>query len=642
MNPSLFTAGGALTDEHMGVYIERQADYEILTHLHLMNYLLVIEPRQQGKTSLINHLMRHPSLSAVNFVCVDVSTPDRSSEAMWYQMLCPRILRQLKGLIAKNQWPSIPRDSAGWREFLWNISVAATKSDKYVVIALDEIGAVTFPWAAQFFSVLREVYGSRQAETEFKQLTFLLAGAFHPRNLIENDRISPFNIAQRVRLRDFTIEQIRSLIEKGNWSDKQVATLGKSIHYWTDGQPYLTQLFCSLLDSNTVSNKDVNRIVEWLRREDENHLPPLLKQLDRDKRLCNYIKRILLGEGIKFYPKEHPRQAQLELLGLIKADKKGYCTIRNHFYKQVLIDYCQTEDSNNKDIDFNDLCMERSPDSKTQSISDEHESNVKNDSTPINSESLYGSGNRWAVLIGVNEYKDQIHYGQLKVCVKDVDAIYTQLVTSGFDKQRIHLFSDHTDQIPTRDNMLVALKAVADATEKDDLLLFYYSGHGDKEGSESYLVTQNGRHVALEDTAVKISRVKQIMQQAQARAKVIVLDACHSGANIEGKGAKSMSEEFIQRVFKQAEGIAILASCKQGQVSYEWRENERSVFTHYLLEALQGDADREGKGFVTVQDANRHVTNEVKLWASERKFSQTPTLQYTVTGDIILVTYKQV
>jgi hypothetical protein len=251
-------------------------------------------------------------------------------------------------------------------------------------------------------------------------------------------------------------------------------------------------------------------------------------------------------------------------------------------------------------------------------------------------EPLYGVGNRWAVLVGVNEYEDKANYGQLHVCVKDVHAIRERLIAGGFDPARIRLLTDDTSELPTRDNILVALKAVVDATEPDDLLLFYYSGHGDEDDSESYLVARNGKRLVLSDTAVRVPRVKEIMEQAPARAKVIVLDACHSGADIGGKGPKPMSAEFIRRVFEQAEGLAILASCKQGQLSYEWQMRERSVFTHFLLEALEGQADQDEKGFVTVQDANRHVVNGVKLWASQRNVSQTPTLQYTVAGDIIL------
>jgi len=253
---------------------------------------------------------------------------------------------------------------------------------------------------------------------------------------------------------------------------------------------------------------------------------------------------------------------------------------------------------------------------------------------------IYGKGKRWGVLVGVNQYDDKINYGSLHVCVKDVEVVREQLIAGGFDIARIRLLTDNTEELPARDNILVALQSIADATEPDDLLLFYYSGHGDEDKGESYLVARNGRRLVLRDTAVSVSRVKEIMEQAPARAKILILDSCHSGADIGGKGPKPMSAEFIRRVFEQAEGLAILASCKQGQLSYEWGEKERSVFTHYLLEALAGQADRNGKGFVTVQDINLHVTDGVKLWAAQHDVSQTPTLQYTVAGDIVICDYQ--
>jgi len=1087
-----------LTDEHAAIYVERQADRDALTHLRAMDYLLVIEPRQQGKTSLINHLMRHPALKGVAFAYVDMTRSDGSTEATWYQTLCQRILRQLRSFIPRDQWPVIPQNSAGWRGFLWDVAALATDAHRRVVIALDEIGAVTFLGATAFFSVLRNVYNSRQAETEFKQLTFLLSGAFHPRDLIKDVKISPFNIVQRVRLADFTLAQVRELVGTGNWADEQANLLAERVHYWTDGQPYLTQLLCSYLGPDATP-ADVDAGIERLRREDENHLPPMLERLNRDEKLRGYVDRILAGERIKFYPRENRRQAQLELLGVIKEDAEGFCIVRNRIYERVLAgvaeptvrlstsaatlhpelndaltrrtlalfigadlpykvtglpsradlarrkgldeslslaevaqrvgragnrweftnfirndldttgkspqpfhrrivalvkdhpietlittaydnllelafqeesvginrvvrgsdvsfinsdrptlvklygdaqqpDTLVVTDRDHSDllrdrekeplveevrramrlntvlfigynltdpdfrflfdqiaesrfartayavwpglpeadvhmwrdrgivildvdplgilgearmppvsphrpeptvtlpisqssvggkdmnyergldalkrlaegtdwhqdftvheaplrenlrderrygpseqtrrdrtrivdqlnalalehlgISFNDLCMGKQPPPQTQPSPDDREiierlcriedkidqgraedrqaaaqildaidqnqveqaeaaqmvaelrtwaQTVQQAGLPLNPElraaldalaehtggvyqylelalpiipgilsykvelgsqhqvdlkalwerfkarlgkgfkgddaatgpiPLYGTGHHWAVLIGVNAYEDKANYGQLYVCVKDVRAVREQLVSSGFDPARVRCLTDDAPELPTRDNILVALKAVADATDPDDLLLFYYSGHGDEDGGESYLVARNGRRLVLSDTAVRVSRVKEIMEQAPARAKVIVLDACHSGADIGGKGPRPMSEEFIRRVFEQAEGLAILASCKRGQLSYEWRENERSVFTHFLLEALEGQADRDEKGFVTVQDANRHVTNGVKLWASQRNLSQIPTLQYTVAGDIILVRYQ--
>lgn len=82
--------------------------------------------------------------------------------------------------------------------------------------------------------------------------------------------------------------------------------------------------------------------------------------------------------------------------------------------------------------------------------------------------------------------------------------------------------------------------------------------------------------------------------------------------------------------------MAILSSSKMDQLSWEWSDKGQGVFTYYLLEALTGQADRDEKGFVSVQDARRHVSDSVKLWASQRNRSQKPTLQNEVAGDIII------
>lgn len=254
---------------------------------------------------------------------------------------------------------------------------------------------------------------------------------------------------------------------------------------------------------------------------------------------------------------------------------------------------------------------------------------------------VFGTGNRWAVVVGVNHYDDFNNYGNLKLAVSDVTAIQQQLLGSGYEAGRLRLLSDDEKELPTRNNILTAFQSTANQTEPDDLLLFYYSGHGDLTAQQSYLVARDGYAVSLADTAVSLKRIEEIMREAKARAKIIILDACHSGANIGSKGPKKMSEEFIQQVFAQAEGMAVLSSCKQGELSYEWEKQGQSVFTHYLLEALTGKADLDEKGFVTVQDVNRHLTNAVKPWSAQYNVSQTPTLQYTVSGDIILADLRK-
>ncbi len=293
-------------------------------------------------------------------------------------------------------------------------------------------------------------------------------------------------------------------------------------------------------------------------------------------------------------------------------------------------------------VTFSDLCMNSSPSIHQQpghaSAIKQEEDILPRPAQPV----LYGKGERWAVIVGVCHYEDMRSYAQLQVCAQDAARLRQQLIAGGFKDQHIRFLSDQQTRLPLRENILAELQLVADASSPNDLLLFYFSGHGQAERGEGYLIPRNGRGVELHDTAVSINRVKEIMGAAKARAKVIVLDACHSGANIEAaKGKRPMSAEFINNVFKEAAGLAIISSCKEGQFSYEWPEKQCSVFTYYLLEALQGKADDDKKGFVTVQDVNRYVTHGVKQWALTQSVSQSPTLHYLVTGDIVLMHYDQ-
>jgi len=255
--------------------------------------------------------------------------------------------------------------------------------------------------------------------------------------------------------------------------------------------------------------------------------------------------------------------------------------------------------------------------------------------------SVYGKGKSWAVLVGINEYEDKSNYGKLSVCVQDATSIYKTLIKGGFETNRVHLLTDQGPKKPLKREIVAQLQAVAGAVEPDDLLLFYFSGHGDEEKGESYLVPYDGTGIALYDTALPLKRVKEIMEGAQTRAKVIILDACHSGANIGTKGPKLMPEGFIERVFEQAAGLAILASCKQGQLSHEWAGKNCSVYTYYLLEALRGKADYLQKGFITVDDVNKYTVDQVTLWASQHQVRQRPDLNYFVDGDILLVNCQQ-
>lgn len=246
--------------------------------------------------------------------------------------------------------------------------------------------------------------------------------------------------------------------------------------------------------------------------------------------------------------------------------------------------------------------------------------------------SLHTPGAAWALLVGVNQYSDPA-IPDLNVCVDDVTAVH-RLLSPHYQGNR--LLTDRTPEAPTRANVLAELASVAAAAAEEDLLLLYFSGHGIAAGGEAYLLPADARRTALRQTSISMAEIREIFSESKARARIFILDACHSGADL-GKAVRQMSPEFMQRVFAEARGMAVLASCEQGQESFEWPAWKQSVFTYFLLEGLAGAADREGKGFVTISDLSRHVTNGVKQWAVEHRRVQTPTLQYSGSGEIVLL-----
>jgi len=349
MSDVSFQTGGPLPS-NSSVYVERKADEAALRHLHQMHYLQLTEPRQQGKTSLIYRLRSKLSDSEYVFVYVDAEGLKPDDYPDWYAMLTRRLTAQLEFSPDLRSCFSedCPLHSLVWRDCLAHVARAGQRKFKRIVIALDEIGSVPAEWAESFFRVLREVYVVREVEPYFKHITFVLAGAFDPRDLITDSKISPFNVAQRVHLEDFSPDKIGQLVAHLGLPAGQSSQVAERLAYWTDGQPYLVQKLCSYLteSKDTVDASAVNAAVERFFHEDTNHLPRISKDLQADPELLDYARGVIAGD-VKFSPAVNPAHFQLaHVIGVIKPDEHGFCRIRNRMCERALAEIGVPPDTN--------------------------------------------------------------------------------------------------------------------------------------------------------------------------------------------------------------------------------------------------------------------------------------------------------
>src|SRR5262249_16752205 len=217
------------------------------------------------------------------------------STAQWYTSLGKWLWRQLR-YVKMEQAPVYPTESSSWEDFLAQIAETAEAINQKVVIVLDEIGALPSTLATEFFSVVRSVYTSRQTLPFWQHLTFIIAGAFNPKELIQDRTVSNFNHDQRVPLQDFSPLQVQQLVVHLALPNDITQAVAERIYYWTSGQPYLSQRLCLYLAHSTEitavrASTLVDVAVDRFFHDDTHHLARI-KDLGNEPDLLAYTRRI--------------------------------------------------------------------------------------------------------------------------------------------------------------------------------------------------------------------------------------------------------------------------------------------------------------------------------------------------------------
>jgi hypothetical protein len=172
------------------------------------------------------------------------------------------------------------------------------------------------------------------------------------------------------------------------------------------------------------------------------------------------------------------------------------------------------------------------------------------------------------------------------------------------------------------------IRMVASRPGMQVMLLVYYSGHADAEA------------LHLGTSPFQLAELEQLVRGSAASFRVLVLDACRSGALTRVKGGTS-APPFFLRLEQQltGEGVVFLTSSAASESAQESEALRGSFFTHYLVSGLLGAADQNRDGRVVLEEAYQYAY-ENTLRASSRTLSGTqhPTFRYELKGqgDIVL------
>jgi formylglycine-generating enzyme required for sulfatase activity len=215
-----------------------------------------------------------------------------------------------------------------------------------------------------------------------------------------------------------------------------------------------------------------------------------------------------------------------------------------------------------------------------------------------------------ALLIGVSSYKPGL--SALPGSLNDVDAMQRVLANSEMgDFTNITVLKN-----PQPMEMQYAIYKLFTNRHKDDLLLFYFSGHGIKdESGKLYLANcetykENGRLV--KPYAIASNILHESINESKSQRQVIILDCCFSGAIAQGMTLKDDDTIDIQQQLG-GKGRAILTSSTSTQYSFEQEDSELSVYTRYLVEGIEkGAADKDGDGWISVDELHEYAFFKVQ------------------------------
>lgn len=264
------------------------------------------------------------------------------------------------------------------------------------------------------------------------------------------------------------------------------------------------------------------------------------------------------------------------------------------------------------------------------------------ESRAISVQPASGSGQRRALLVGVNQYE---RLKDLKYCEADVSAFKDALIQLGFHPDDIKVLATggSVKTQPTKNNIEEYLKTVTVGLSENDTVIISLSGHGgqfrsiDGDGkvkSASYFCPLDARPDRPEDTMIPTRTIFQLLEKSPARFKMLLVDACRDKHLLseDDPGRSSLDESRTVAGFaksfdteKMPTGSVAMISCIGGQQSYESPELGQGVFMYHVVLGSLGEADRNGDGIVSLFELRDYVLTQTPIF-TYREFNrpQTP------------------
>lgn len=240
-----------------------------------------------------------------------------------------------------------------------------------------------------------------------------------------------------------------------------------------------------------------------------------------------------------------------------------------------------------------------------------------------------------AVIIGISNYKS---LPKADFAKDDAQVFYDYAIRAlGVRPGNIKLLMDEQADA---EEIYTAFKTWLPARVKSTTDVYvFYSGHGlpTQDGSGLYWLPQRANRDVIAKTAILLQDINIDIQASKPKSVTIFMDACYSG---QARGGETLVASARPIALKSQpttfpSNFTIISASQADQISSSSPELQHGIFSYYLMRGMEGEADLNKDGKITLDEIQAYLSENVGRQARTMNRQQEP--QVIGDGSRVLV-----
>jgi hypothetical protein len=156
----------------------------------------------------------------------------------------------------------------------------------------------------------------------------------------------------------------------------------------------------------------------------------------------------------------------------------------------------------------------------------------------------------------------------------------------------------------------------------------YYSGHGlpTQDGQGLYLLPPRADRDFIPRTAIQFQEINADLQAVKPKSVTIFMDACYSGQGRSGEALVANARPVTLKADKKLfpDNFTVITASQADQISSSSSDLKHGIFSYYLMKGMEGDADANKDGQITLGEMQVYLVENVSRQAGMFSRKQEP------------------